>query len=277
MYLITAKKKINTEVEAVTIQAPYVARNCQAGQFIILRVDENDARIPLTIADFDREAQTITIIYQIVGSSTQLLSEKTRGDLLADVVGPLGQPVNIGNPRKILGIGGGVGIAALFPQIKKYAADGASVDAILGARSKDFVILTAEIEAFSENVYYNTDDGSLGGKGYVTDTLRALGKAVHNYDHIIAIGPLPMMKAVVAMVKPYGIPVSVSLNTLMIDGTGMCGSCRVTIGGEMKFACVDGPDFDGYLVDFGECMNRHEMYSEEEHQCRIGLRGHHND
>ena len=244
---------------------------------LFLRVDENDARIPLTIAEFNRDAQTITIIYQIVGSSTQFLSEKQIGDHLEDVVGPLGRPLDIGNPRRILGIGGGVGIAALFPQIKKYAEEGAIVDAILGARNKDFIILATEIGQFSETIYYMTDDGSLGGKGYVTDALAALGKTVHNYDHIIAVGPLPMMRAVVEMMRPYDIPVSVSLNSLMIDGTGMCGSCRVTIDGEMKFACVDGPDFDGYLVDFDECMNRQGMYLEEEHQCRIGLRGRHND
>lgn len=260
-------------VEQMTIRAPYVARKCEPGQFIILRVDKNGERIPLTIADYDREEKTVTIIYQVVGYSTKQLSKKEKGDYIEDFVGPLGRPTELKNHKKVLGIGGGVGIAPLYPQLKKYAKMGAEVDVILGGRSEEYIILEKEMNEFANQVYYATNDGSKGKEGFVTDVLNDLLKEGKNYDEIIAIGPLIMMKAVVAVTKPLHIPTNVSLNPVMIDGTGMCGGCRVTVGGETKFACVDGPDFDGLLVDFDECMRRQNMYKDEEHQCRIGLGG----
>lgn len=273
MYKILKKKKLNEAVELMVVQAPFVARSCQPGQFIILRPDEKGERIPLTIADYDREKETVTIIYQVVGYSTQLLSAKQEGDTIPDFVGPLGKPSELKKHKRVLGIGGGVGAAPLYPQIRKLHEMGVAVDVILGGRSKEFIILDKEFEAICDNVYYATDDGSKGKKGFVTDVLNDLLNEGKEYDEVIAIGPLVMMRAVVNITKPKNIPTAVSLNPIMIDGTGMCGGCRVTVGGETKFACVDGPDFDGFLVDFDECMRRQGMYKEEEHTCRIGLGG----
>ena len=252
------------------IHAPFVARKCEPGQFIILRVDEDGERVPLTIADYDREKETVTIIYQILGYSTTLLSQKKEGEYLADFVGPLGVPASLEKrENKVIGVAGGVGAAPLYPQLRKLAKMGVPVDVIIGGKSAEFVILKELFEEFCDNVYIATDDGSLGTKGFVTTVLEDQIKAGVKYDEVIAIGPLIMMKNVVKITKEYDIPTMVSLNPIMIDGTGMCGGCRVTIGGETKFACVDGPDFDGFLVDFDECMKRQGMFKEEEHECKM--------
>jgi ferredoxin--NADP+ reductase len=275
MYKIIDKKTLNEAVELMVVHAPFVARKCEPGQFIILRVDDMGERIPLTIADYDRKKETVTIIYQVVGYTTKLLSQKQVGEYISDFVGPLGKPSELKKHKKVLGIGGGVGAAPLYPQIRKLHEMGVEVDVILGGRSEEFVILHKEFEAICNQVYYATDDGSKGKRGFVTDVLNDLLSQGKEYNEVIAIGPLVMMRAVVGVTKPKNIPTAVSLNPIMIDGTGMCGGCRVTIGGETKFACVDGPDFDGFLVDFDECMRRQGMYKEEEHECRIGLGGEH--
>lgn len=272
MYTIVDKCKLNDTVELMVVHAPYVARKCEPGQFVMVRVEDGGERIPLTIADYDREKQTVTIIYQVVGFSTRKLSEKAAGDGIADFAGPLGQPAGIHPGKKrIIGIGGGVGAAPLYPQLRKWQENGAAVDVILGGRSKEFIILEKEFSAFCGQVHMATNDGSAGVQGFVTDILKQVLSEGEGYDEVIAIGPLPMMKAVVDITKPLGVPTAVSLNPIMIDGTGMCGGCRVTVGGETKFACVDGPDFDGLLVDFDECIRRQGMYKEmEAHACRIG-------
>jgi ferredoxin/flavodoxin---NADP+ reductase len=272
MYTIVDKYKLNGTVELMVVHAPYVARKCEPGQFVMVRVEEGGERIPLTIADYDRHNQTVTIIYQIVGFTTQRLADKAKGELISDFAGPLGRPADIHPGKKrIIGIGGGVGAAPLYPQLRKWKETGADVDVILGGRSKEFIILEKEFSAFCGQVYMATNDGSAGVQGFVTDILKGLLQDTGAYDEVIAIGPLPMMKAVVDITKPLGIPTGVSLNPIMIDGTGMCGGCRVTVGEETKFACVDGPDFDGLKVDFDECIRRQGMYKEmEAHVCRIG-------
>lgn len=274
VYQIIKKEKLNENVEKMVIHAPFVARKCEPGQFVILCVDEGDERIPLTIQDYDRAAQTVSIIYQVVGYSTQKLAQKKEGEYIAHFAGPLGVATALGNHKRVLGIGGGVGAAPLYPQIKKLKDMGVSCDVILGGRSCEYVILQKEFEAIAENLHIATDDGSLGIKGFVTTVLEALLQEGNLYDEVIAIGPLPMMKAVVSVTKPLGIKTMVSMNPIMIDGTGMCGGCRVTVGGETKFACVDGPDFDGFEVDFDEAMRRQGMYKREEtHVCRMGQGG----
>ncbi len=270
MYKILEKEILNDAVQKMVIEAPFVARKCEPGQFIILRVAENGERIPLTIMDYDREKQSVSIVYQVLGYTTQLLAEKEVGDTLLDFVGPLGKAAPIKNHKRVLGIGGGVGSAPLYPQLKKLASMGTEVDVILGGRDKDLVILKDEFNDICKNVYYATNDGSLGHQGFVTDVLKQLLEKGEEYDEVIAIGPLIMMKAVVDITKPLNIPTGVSLNPVMIDGTGMCGGCRVTVGNETKFACVDGPDFDGLLVDFGQAMDRQAHFVEEEkHACRL--------
>lgn len=270
MYKIVKKETLNNLVELMEIHAPFVARKCEPGQFIIIRMDENGERVPLTIADYDREKETVTIIYQVVGYSTELLSKKKEGDFVADFVGPLGQPSMLHKRERVLGVAGGVGAAPLYPQLRKLADMGVPVDVIIGGKSAEFVILKEKFEEFCENVFIATDDGSLGTKGFVTNVLEdQIAKGV-KYDEVIAIGPLIMMKNVVNITKQHDIPTMVSLNPIMIDGTGMCGGCRVTVGGETKFACVDGPDFDGFQVNFDECMKRQTMFREEEHECKIG-------
>ncbi len=272
MHKILKKRTLNSAVEEMVVEAPFVARKCQPGQFIIIIVEEGGERIPLTIADYNRKEQSVTMIYQVVGKSTRLLSEKNEGDYISAVAGPLGLPCANHKPKKVLGIGGGVGAAPLYPQIKMHAENNAEIDIILGGRSSDFVILKEEFSALAK-VHVATDDGSLGTKGFVTTIAQELLENGNTYDEVIAIGPIPMMKAVVNVVKPFNIPVSVSLNPLMVDGTGMCGGCRVSIAGKTKFACVDGPDFNGYEVDFNEIMSRQGMYKDQEqgHKCRIGL------
>ncbi len=269
MYKIVSKEILNSAVELMVIEAPFVANKCEAGQFVIVRVDEDGERVPLTIADYDREKKTVTIIYQVIGYSTGLLSKKQAGDYVQDFVGPLGQPAPLHKCDHVIGVAGGVGAAPLYPQLRKLHEMGVKVDVIIGGRSEEFVILKEKFEAFCDHVYVTTDDGSAGIKGFVTTVLQDLIDKGEKFDEVIAIGPLIMMKNVVKVTKPLEIPTAVSLNPIMIDGTGMCGGCRVTVGGQTRFACVDGPDFDGFLVDFDECMKRQGMFREEEHECKL--------
>ncbi|HPW77218.1 MAG TPA: sulfide/dihydroorotate dehydrogenase-like FAD/NAD-binding protein [Candidatus Omnitrophota bacterium] len=272
MYEILSKTKLNNDVEEMVIRAPYVARRCEPGQFIILRVDDEGERIPLTIAEYDSQKGTVSIIYQVVGFTTRKLSEKKAGEFIADFVGPLGKPTRLHAHKRVIGIGGGVGAAPLYPQLRKLSEMGTEVDLILGARNKDLIILEEKFRTFCKNIYITTDDGSYGMKGLVTDKLKELVEGGNQYDEVIAIGPLVMMKFVSLLTKKYNLKTSVSLNPIMIDGTGMCGGCRVTIAGETKFACVDGPDFDGHQIDYDELLRRQGMYkTEENHACRIGL------
>ena len=274
MYKIVKKEVLNSVVVMMEIEAPYVAARCEAGQFVIVRVDEDGERIPLTIADFDRERNTVEIIFQVVGYSKNLMAKLNEGDYLQDFVGPLGQPAPLNKEwKRVIGVAGGVGAAPLYPQAKKLAEQGTKVDVIIGGRTAELVLLKEKFEKFCDNVYIMTDDGSLGEQGVVTKKLQELLDAGVKYDHAIAIGPLIMMKFVVALTKKpeYNLPTAVSLNPIMIDGTGMCGGCRVTVGGETKFACVDGPDFDGFEVDFDQCMKRQTFFKEEEHECMMKL------
>ena len=266
MYKILHKEKLNDVVELMVVHAPHVARKCEPGQFIILRVGDDGERIPLTIADYDREKETITIIYQIVGYSTKALSLLNEGDEITDFVGPLGEPTKLHASKHVIGVAGGVGSAPLYPQLRALAQMGVEVDVIIGGREAQYVLWADEFRKFCKHVYITTDDGSLGRKGFVTQVLADLIEQGEEIDEVIAIGPVPMMKAVVAVTKPHNIKTSVSLNPIMIDGTGMCGCCRVTVDGKIKFACVDGPDFDGLQVDFDELMARQRMFKEEEHQ-----------
>lgn len=265
MYKIIKKEVLNDVVELMEVHAPYVAKKCEPGQFIILRVGEDGERIPLTIADFDRKKETITIIYQIVGYSTKQLAKLNEGDELTDFVGPLGVPTKFHEAKHVIGVAGGVGSAPLYPQLRELASRGVDVDVIIGGRETQYVLLADEFRKFCKNVYIATDDGSLGTKGFVTNVLSELIEKGESIDEVIAIGPVPMMKAVVNVTKPKNIKTSVSLNPIMIDGTGMCGCCRVSVDGKIKFACVDGPDFDGLQVDFDELMLRQNMFKEEEH------------
>lgn len=260
MYKIVRKKVLNPTVTLMEVDAPMVAEKAEPGQFIILRVDENGERIPLTVADFDREKGTVTIIFQIVGATTELLNHKEEGDYIQDFVGPLGVASHTEGFKKVAVIGGGVGCAIAYPIAKKLHAQGTEVHSVVGFRNKDLLILEDEFKASSDKLFIMTDDGSYGKKGLVTNALKELIESGEQYDEVIAIGPLIMMKFVCALTKEYGIKTVVSMNPIMIDGTGMCGGCRLTVGGETKFACVDGPDFDGHLVDFDEAMERSSMY-----------------
>ena len=260
MYLILKKEPLNPTVTRMVIDAPLIARKAEPGQFIILRVHEDGERIPLTIADFDREQGTVTIIFQIVGATTELLNHLEAGDSLHDFVGPLGRPSEVEGLKKVAVVGGGVGCAIAYPIAKKLHQLGAEVHAIVGFRSKDLVILEEEFKAASDKLVVMTDDGSYGEKGLVTNALEQLIDAGEQYDEVIAIGPLVMMKFVTQLTKQHDIKTVVSMNPIMIDGTGMCGGCRLTVGGKTKFACVDGPDFDGFEVDFDEAMARNTMY-----------------
>lgn len=265
MYKILKKEKLNDVVELMEIHAPYVSRKCEPGQFVILRVGEDGERIPLTIADYNREKESITIIYQIVGYSTKVLSSLNEGDELTDFAGPLGVPTKLHHYQHVVGIAGGVGSAPLYPQLRALANMGVNVDVIIGGREAQYVLWADKFKEFCDHVYIMTDDGSLGEKGFGTVKLQQLIDQGEGIDEVIAIGPVPMMKAVVTVTKPYNIKTSVSLNPIMIDGTGMCGCCRVSVDGKIKFACVDGPDFDGLQVDFDELMARQRMFKEEEH------------
>ena len=267
MYEILKKTILNPTVARMEIAAPLVAKKAEPGQFIILRVDEGGERIPLTVADFDREKGTVTIIYQIVGATTMALNQLEEGDCLHDFVGPLGTPSHTEGLKKVAVIGGGVGCAIAFPVAKKLHEQGTEVHSIVGFRNKDLVILEEEFSAVSDKMVMMTDDGSYGTKGLVTNALKELLDAGEQYDEVIAIGPLIMMKFVAKLTKEYGVKTIVRMNPIMIDGTGMCGGCRLSVGGQVKFACVDGPDFDGHEVDFDEAMERATMYKEfERHQ-----------
>ncbi len=269
MFEILNKRQLNEQVTLMTVNAPFIAKKVLPGQFVILRVDEKGERIPLTVADFDRESGSITIVFQAVGFTTKKLAALSQGDYIADCVGPLGMPTEFGNPKKAIVIGGGVGCAIAYPQAKALYNMGVDTTVIAGFRSRDIVILEEEMRKVSGNYFVTTDDGSYGEKGFVTDVLKRLIEK-DNYDLVIAIGPIPMMKFVALTTKDKGIKTIVSLNPIMIDGTGMCGGCRVKVGGETKFACVDGPDFDGHLIDFDELSRRNGLYREEEaHACRL--------
>ncbi len=267
MYTILKKEALNPTVTRMDIAAPLIARKAEPGQFVILRVDEAGERIPLTVADTDPEAGSVTIIFQIVGATTYKLNQLQVGDSLHDFVGPLGVASHVEGLKKVAVIGGGVGSAIAYPIAKKLHALGAAVHTIVGFRSKDLVILEDEFRACSDLFKVMTDDGSYGEKGLVTNALEALLKAGETYDEVIAIGPLVMMKFVCKLTKEYGIKTVVSMNPIMIDGTGMCGGCRLTVGGKVKFACVDGPDFAGHEVDFDAAIERSNMYKDfERHQ-----------
>ena len=264
MYQIVARRELNPTVTMITVEAPYVAKKAEPGQFIILRVDEQGERIPLTIADFDRAAGTVTVIYQIVGATTKKLDALRVGDSLQDFVGPLGRATETEGLHRVAVVGGGVGTAIAYPIAKKLHAVGCEVDLIVGFRNKDLVILEDEFRAASTRLLIGTDDGSYIRKALVTDILREQLEAGVHYDRVIAIGPVMMMKFVCLLTKEYNIPTVVSMNPIMIDGTGMCGGCRLTVGGETKFACVDGPEFDGHLVDFDEAIARGAVYRDFE-------------
>lgn len=264
MYEIIKKTSLNPTVSRITVRAPRVAKKAEAGQFVILRTDGDGERIPLTIADFDRALGTVDVIYQIVGATTRKLDALNVGDALHDLVGPLGRPSELDGLNTVAVIGGGVGCAIALPIAKKLHALGATVHSVIGFRTRDLVILENEFKAVSDRLDLMTDDGSAGEKGLVTAALERLIADGNKYDEVIAIGPLVMMKFVCKLTEKYGIKTTVSMNPIMIDGTGMCGGCRLTVGGEMKFACVDGPDFDGHKVDFDEAIERGRMYAEFE-------------
>ncbi len=264
MFEILKKDVLNPTVTRIEVYAPRVAKKAEPGQFIILRVDDNGERIPLTVADFDRERGSVTVIFQVVGAGTEKLNRLGVGDCLHDFVGPLGRATHTEGLGKVAVVGGGVGCAIAFPVAKKLHSLGCEVHAIVGFRSKDLVILEKEFEENSTRLIRMSDDGSFGEKGLVTDALRALIESGERYDEIITIGPLIMMKFVCALAKEYGIPSVASMNPVMIDGTGMCGGCRLTVGGKTVFACVDGPEFDGALIDFDEAIERSSMYRDFE-------------
>ena len=268
MYKIVRKRSLNPTVSLMEIEAPLIAKKAEPGQFIIFRAKEDSERVPLTIADFDREKGTVTIIYQIVGASTMELDTLNEGDCLHDFAGPLGCPSETDGLKKVAVIGGGVGFAIAYPIAKKLHNIGCEVHTVAGFRNKDLIILEDEFRSVSDILKIMTDDGSCGEKGLVTDALEQLIKDGNQYDEVIAIGPLIMMKFVCLLTKKYNIKTIVSMNPIMIDGTGMCGGCRLTVGGKTKFACVDGPDFDGHLVDFDEAMHRGTIYKDFESHAR---------
>jgi ferredoxin--NADP+ reductase len=275
MFKIVKKEILNTQVKLMEVEAPYIARKAKPGQFIILRVDENGERIPLTIADYNQEKGTITIIFQEVGKTTKLLGTLEKGDAIKDFVGPLGMPTHYGDIKSAAVVGGGLGVAIAYPQAKGLFNLGIKTDVIIGFRNKDLIILEEEMKTICDRLFVTTDDGSNGSKGFVSDVLKELIDEGSKYDLVIAIGPLMMMKVVSQITKEYKIKTIVSMNPIMVDGTGMCGGCRVTVGGKTKFACVDGPDFDGHEVDFDEAIRRQQMYKDEEkqsmeeHTCRL--------
>ena len=279
MFKIVRKKELNSAVTLLEIEAPFIAKKAKAGQFIIFRIDEQGERVPLTIAGYDREKGTVTIIFQKVGFATIALGSLNEGDYIRDFVGPLGKPTPVEGKKRVCVVGGGVGCAIALPSAVAFKEAGAEVDVIVGFRSKDIVILEDEFRAAADNRYLMTDDGSYGEQGFVTAKLQQLLEAGNKYDAVLAIGPIPMMKFVCKTTEPFGVKTLVSLNPIMVDGTGMCGGCRVTVGGEVKFACVDGPEFDGHKVDFAELMSRNSTYRcreaevTETHTCRMEAMG----
>ena len=268
MVRVRKKEGLNETVSKMVLEAPMIAKKAQPGQFVIVRAKEESERIPLTIADYDRKEGTVTIIYQIVGAGTMELDTVREGEYVQDLVGPLGKASETEGLHKVAVVGGGVGCAIAYPLAKKLHGQGAEVHSVIGFRSRDLVILEEEFCAVSDQLCMMTDDGSYGQKGLVTQALEELILAGNEYDEVIAIGPLAMMKFVCLLTKKYGIKTVVSMNPIMIDGTGMCGGCRLTVGGQTKFACVDGPDFDGHEVDFDEAMHRGSMYKEFEAHAR---------
>ena len=268
MFKIISKKSLNQTVTKMVIHAPNVAKKAMPGQFIILRTNDDSERIPLTISDYDRDMGTVTIIFQIVGGSTMELNEKNEGEYITDFAGPLGTPSKLEGIKKVAIIGGGVGCAIAYPIAKELKKTGAVVHTIAGFRNTDLVILKDEFEKVSDKFIIMTDDGSSGNKGLVTDALKSLIESGEEYDEVIAIGPIIMMKFVSLLTKEYGIKTTVSMNPIMIDGTGMCGGCRLIVDGKTKFACVDGPDFDGHKVDYDSLMKRNRMYSDFESKKR---------
>ncbi|MBC2399651.1 MULTISPECIES: sulfide/dihydroorotate dehydrogenase-like FAD/NAD-binding protein [Clostridium] len=294
MYKILEKRLLAPNIYLMDVRVPRVAKSAQPGQFVIVRVDDKSERIPLTICDYDREKETVTIVFQVVGNSTKKMSKLEVGDHFQDFAGPLGQPSDLVHEsieelknKNIIFIAGGVGAAPVYPQVKWANLLGLKVDVIVGSKSKEYLLLEEEMRKEAGNLYITTDDGSYGNKGLVTDVLKNLIENENKkYDLVVAIGPMIMMKFVAKLTQEYGIKTVVSLNTLMVDGTGMCGACRVTVGGETKFTCVDGPEFDGHLVDFEEAIRRQGMYKTEEgkqlleqqereegHVCHVGLGG----
>jgi NAD(P)H-flavin reductase len=282
MYKIIKKVDLTPIITLMEVDAPRLARAAKPGQFLIVRAHDRGERIPLTICDFDSKKGTVTIVTQIVGASTRQICTMNEGESFTDFAGPLGQPSEFVyksdeelSKMRYLFIAGGLGTAPVFPQVKYLHAKGAKVDVIIGAKTKDLVIFEKEMSAVCDNLYICTDDGSYGKKGLVTDVLKELMESGEKYDQAVAIGPMIMMKFVTLTARPFNLPLIVSLNTLMVDGTGMCGACRVSVGGKTKFACVDGPEFDGYKVDFDEAMRRQMMYKnieiEADHKCKIGL------
>lgn len=265
MYQILNKKILNPYVSLLEVEAPLIAKKAQPGQFVILRVNDAGERIPLTIADYDRDKGSITVIFQIVGATTKKLNQLQAGDCLHDFVGPLGRPTKLEGLKKVAVVGGGVGCAIAYPIAKKLHSMGCCVHSVIGFRSKELVILEDKFTQVSDLCEIMTDDGSCGEKGLVTHALDRLIQAGNTYDEVFVIGPLPMMKFVCLLTKPYGIKTTASMNPIMIDGTGMCGGCRLTVGGKTKFACVDGPDFDGHEIDFDEAIFRSNIYKEKEH------------
>ena len=274
MYKIIRKKILNPTVTLMEIDAPAIAAKAEPGQFIILRVDEKGERIPLTIADFDRKHGSVTIIFQIVGATTEKLNRLNEGEYLSDFVGPLGRPTDTQGKKKVAVVGGGVGCAIAYPVAKKLFESGCEVHSIIGFRNRDLVILEDEFEKVSTNLVLMSDDGSAGKKGLVTNALEELIESGEKYDEVITIGPLIMMKFVCELTRKYGIKTVASMNPIMIDGTGMCGGCRLSVGGKTKFACVDGPEFDGHLIDFDEAIARSSMYkpferARHEEECNL--------
>ncbi len=279
-YKVVKKNVLNPQIFLMEVEAPLVAKKAEPGQFIILRIDEYGERVPFTIADFDREKGTVTIIVQIVGKTTKDLAQVEEGEEILDFAGPLGTPTPLEGLKKVAVIGGGLGTAIAYPQAKKLHNLGADVTVITGFRNKDLVILEDELKKVSNKLIVATDDGSNGNQGFVTDMLKKEIEAGEKFDEVIAIGPLVMMKFVCKLTEQYNIPTTVSMNPVMIDGTGMCGGCRVIVGGETKFACVDGPDFDGHKIDWDTAMNRGRMFKDYEEKsckeghCRIGRTNH---
>ena len=279
MFKIVKKRELNPTVTEMVIEAPLIAKKAKAGQFIIIRAKEDSERIPLTIAHYDAAAGTVAIIFQIVGAGTMQLNSLKEGEYVHDFVGPLGKATEIEGLKNVCVVGGGVGCAIAYPSAKAFKEAGVEVDVIIGFRNKDIVILEDEFKQACDHLYLMTDDGSYGEHGFVTVKLQQLLESGIQYDEVLAIGPIPMMKFVSKTTEPFGVKTVVSLNPIMVDGTGMCGGCRVTVGGEVKFACVDGPDFDGHKVDYDELMSRNSVYREREaeerktHICRIQKMG----
>ena len=270
-YELVSVRALAERVNECVIYAPEIAKHCLAGQFVILRVDEDGERVPFTICDYSREDGTVCILVQVVGYTTALLARMKTGECLADMVGPLGNPTDLSAYRRILLIGGGIGSAVIYPQTKQLFGEGKSADVIIGARNEGLLIYRERFARFAKNLYEVTDDGSGGRKGFVTDVARELLERGEKYDVAFAVGPLPMMRAVCRLTAEFSLPTVVSMNPLMVDGTGMCGCCRLTVGGEVRYACIDGPEFDGHQVDFDEAMQRLRTYKaqEEEHMCRL--------